>query len=196
MREARQFALDNFPFYCKSSELPAVGSIFNFSSFRALVVLFLLGLIASCGDSGTAPVDPASPLGDGKAHFRGSSIGDRIDDVLKREPIDSVVFSIPKQVVYNFGSDTTVLQVSYEFENDTLHTIQADWFFLTGEMLAHVQDEIRNSFDTRYARQEGEGDYEVWRAARADGRMVEFTLMEASAEYGRPVLSLTVYRFE
>lgn len=170
-------------------------TIFNFPSTRKLVVLFLLGLMA-CGDSGTSPANPASPLGDDKAHFRGSSIGDRIDDVLKLEPIDSVVFSIPKQVVYNFGTDTIVLQVSYEFENDTLHTIQADWFFLTGEMLVRVQDEIRASFDTRYVRQEGEGDYEVWQATRADGRIVEFTLMEASTEYGRPVLSLTVYRFE
>ncbi len=164
-------------------------------SLSVMALLFLLGLMA-CGDSGTSPANPASPLGDGKAHFRGSSIGDRIDDVLKREPIDSVVFSIPKQVVYNFGTDTIVLQVSYEFENDTLHTIQADWFFLTGEMLVRVQDEIRASFDTHYVRQEGEGDFEVWQATRSDGRIVEFTLMEASTEYGRPVLSLTVYRFE
>jgi len=181
--------MHNFPFSPEASG-------FRFPHLRKLASLLLLGLLASCGDSGTPPVDPSSPLGEGKAHFRGSSIGDRIDDVLRREPIDSVVFSIPKQVVYNFGSDSIVLQVSYEFEEDTLHTIQADWFFVSPEMLTRLQDEVRASFDTRYARQEGEGDYEVWQAALADGRMVELTLMEATTEYGRPVLSLTVYRFE
>jgi hypothetical protein len=184
MSRAGQFAIDDLQF-----------AIFNFLSTRKLPVLFLLGLMA-CGDSGTAPVLPASPLGEGKAHFRGSSIGDRIDDVLKREPIDSVVFSIPKQVVYSFGADSAVLQVSYEFENDTLHTIQADWFFVSEEMLGRAQEEIRTVFDNRYARQEGDGDYEVWQTARADRGLVEFTLMEATTEYGRPVLSLTVYRFE
>lgn len=170
-------------------------TICNFLPTRVLAGLLLLGFIA-CGDSDQTPAELTSPLGSGKAHFRGSSIGDRIDDVLRREPIDSVVFSIPKQVVYSFGSDTIVLQVSYEFEEDTLHTIQADWFFVAPEMLMRLQEEIRAGFDTRYARQESDGDFEVWQAVRADGSMVELTLMEATTEYGRPVLSLTVYRFE
>lgn len=165
------------------------------SSLSVMACVFLLTLMA-CGDSGTAPVGPSSPLGEHRAHFRGSSIGDRVDDVLRREPIDSVVFSIPEQVVYSFGTDSVLLQVSYEFERDTLHTIQADWFFLTPEMLVEVSDGIRSSFNTRYAQQESEGDFEVWQAVRADGSMVGFTLTEATAEYGRPVLSLTVYRFE
>lgn len=171
-------------------------SIFLFSHLRKLVAMLLLGLTASCGDSGPASENLTSPLGEAKGHFRGSSIGDHIEDVLRREPIDSVVFSIPKQVVYSFGTDTTVLQVSYEFENDTLHTIQADWFFLTSEMLERAHQEVRSGFDTRFARQEDEGDFEVWQAVRSDGTMIEFTLMEATTEYGRPVLSLTVYRFE
>lgn len=170
-------------------------SIFNLPCPRWLAGVFLLGLLG-CGDGSHVPVEPISTLGEAKGHFRGSSIGDHIEEVLRREPIDSVVFSVPKQVVYSFGTDTTVLQVSYEFENDTLHTIQADWFFLTAAMLEQVQQEVRSGFDSRFARQDSEGDFEVWQAVRADGSMVEFTLMEASTEYGRPVLSLTVYRFE
>ncbi len=165
------------------------------TSFAALCWIMMLFSV-SCGERGTDASQTGSTLGDDRSHFRGSSIGDPIDDVLRREPIDSVVFSIPKQVVYSFGSDTIVQQVSYEFENDTLYTIQADWFFLTAEMLLRVQDQIRASFDTRYVRQMGEGDFEVWQAVRADGSMVGFTLMEATTEYGRPVLSLTVYRFD
>lgn len=180
--------MDNFRFSPEASG-------FNFHSFRQLALLYLLAFMA-CGETGPASQNLTSPLGESKGHFRGSSIGDRIDDILRREPIDSVVFSVPKQVVYSFSTDTTVLQVSYEFENDTLHTIQADWFFLTTNMLVQVQEDLRATFDTRFARQEGDGDFEVWQAVRADGSMVEFTLMEATTEYGRPVLSLTVYRFE
>jgi hypothetical protein len=184
MREAGQFAMDGLR--C---------TVFNFPVMRVFAGILLLFLI-SCGDSSLAPENLSSPLGEGKGHFRGSSIGDRIDDILRREPIDSVVFSVPKQVVYSFSTDTTVLQVSYEFENDTLHTIQADWFFLTTNMLVQVQEDLSTTFDTRFARQEGDGDFEVWQAVRADGSMVEFTLMEATTEYGRPVLSLTVYKYE
>jgi len=153
-------------------------------------------MLVACGGPDAVDGAAADPLGDRRAHFRGSSIGDHIEQVLKREPIDSVVFSVPKQVVYSFRSDTTVLQVSYEFESDTLHTIQADWFFLTPEMLARTQSEVRAGFDIRYATQDSEGDFEVWQAVRADGSMVAFTLSEATTEYGRPVLSLTVYRYE
>lgn len=184
MSRAGQFVIDDLRF-----------AICDFFGTRKLPVLFLLTLLA-CSDRGPAPENLSSPLGEAKGHFRGSSIGDRIDHILRSEPIDSVVFSVPKQVVYSFSTDTTVLQVSYEFENDTLHTIQADWFFLTTDILVQVQQDLRTTFDTRFARQEGDGDFEVWQAVRADGSMVEFTLMEATTEYGRPVLSLTVYRFE
>jgi len=184
MREAGHFVMDGLRW-----------TALNFPVMRVFAGMLLLCLMA-CGKSGPAPENLSSPLGEPRGHFRGSSIGDHIEDILRREPIDSVVFSVPKQVVYSFSTDTTVIQVSYEFESDTLHTIQADWFFLTGDMLAQVQEDLRAGFDTRFARQEGDGDFEVWQAVRADGSMVEFTLMEATTEYGRPVLSLTVYRFE
>ena len=150
-------------------------------------------LFISCGNEEVNSEGPTTshsvPLG----HFRGISIGDAMDVVLKREPIDSVVFSIPNQVMYNIGTDTCVLQVSYEFEEDTLHTIQADWFFLEEVDLEQMAEEIRTSFDNKYARQEGQGDFEVWKSVNAEGEMVEFTMMDASTEYGRPVLSLTIY---
>jgi len=107
-----------------------------------------------------------------------------------------VVFSLPNQVVYNISTDSCVLQVSYEFELDTLHTIQADWFFVNIVAMETFQEEVRTSLDTRYARQEGDGDYEVWHSVRANGRMIEFTLLDASIEYGRPVLSLTIHKFQ
>lgn len=162
-----------------------------------ILLLAIATVLVSCvNDVETTTLSPMESHDAPKGHFRGTSIGDRIDDILKREPIDSVVFSLPNQVVYNIGTDTCVLQVSYEFESDTLHTIQADWFFLEIEDLEVVQQEVRSSFDTRYARQEGDGDYEVWHSVRANGKMIEFTLLDASIEYGRPVLSLTIHNFQ
>lgn len=166
---------------------------------RAYILLFAVvaALMVSCSNEvETASMSPTESHSATKGHFRGTSIGDRMDDILRREPIDSVVFSLPNQIMYNISTDTCVLQVSYEFEQDTLHTIQADWFFLKIDAMELFQEDVRASLDTRYARQDGDGDYEVWHSVRASGQMIEFTLLDASIEYGRPVLSLTIHNFQ
>lgn len=162
---------------------------------RWTIPILLVTLLASCGDGGNEGGRTAH-TGLGRGHFRGNSIGDALEQVLKREPIDSVVFSEPDQVVYSIRTDSVALQVSYEFEDDTLHTIQSDWFFAEDGMRVRMQEQLRDDFNLRFAMQESEGDFEVWQAVRGDGTMIEFTLADVSTEYGRPVLSLTVYRFE
>ncbi|MBI1287301.1 MAG: hypothetical protein GC178_06945 [Flavobacteriales bacterium] len=160
------------------------------SPFILLLLLFLL--MFSCGSK----TDELTPIiGPEKAQFRGNSIGDKYENVLKNAQRDNAVPSDEGVLTCEFKVDDSDLMVRYEFDQQELYAIQADIFFADTATLNSFEKNLVERYNKQFGEVEIDGGFLVWKQ-RQSGTEVEYALADESIEFGQPKLSLTIYNFD
>jgi len=158
---------------------------------RLLPFAFALGLMA-CGSEKADVLTPI--LGSG--HFRGNTIGDKYDKVLKQVANDNIVVNDGFNINCETQVDAAEVSVRYEFDDEELYSIQADIFLPDTSALRVFQTDLVESYNERFGAMTEESGFLVWRDRTRSGSEVELTLADESIEFGRPMLSLTIYNFD
>lgn len=133
-------------------------------------------------------------MGKENAHFRGNSIGDKYEEVLKLAAADNPTSTEEGVLNCEFKIEESELLVRYEFDGEKLYAIQADIFFPDSASLHTFQETLVSQYNLAYGEVDEDGGFLVWRH-RHSGTEVEFTLADESIEFGQPKLSLTIYNF-
>lgn len=154
---------------------------------RALLFGILITSLFSCG-SKTSPLEQVL----GEAHFRGNSIGEKREKVLKTVSEDNITNQDEMAVSCELRIAETDILVRYDFDEDALYSIQADMFFTDSTELNRFQESLIEKYNAKYGKVDVDGGFLVW---QEDGK-VEFTLADESIEFGQPKLSLTIYNFD
>lgn len=158
---------------------------------RTILFIALVFTLFSCGSK----PDVLLPImGEGKAHFRGNSIGDNYGKVLKRAAKDHPIATEPGVLNCELKVEESEVLVRYEFDLEKLYAIQADIFFADSASLSTFEKALIKQYNTAYGLVDEEGGFLVWRH-RHSNTEVEFTLADESFEFGQPKLSLTIYNF-
>jgi hypothetical protein len=158
---------------------------------RTLLCLSLAFTLFSCGSK----PDVLKPImGEGNAHFRGISIGDNYEKVLKRTARDNPTSTEFGVLNCEFKVEESELLVRYEFDQEKLYAIQADIFFADSVSLNTFEKTLVIQYNTNYGEVDLDGGFLVWQH-RHSGTEVEFALADESIEFGQPKLSLTIYNF-
>lgn len=134
-------------------------------------------------------------MGEGNAHFRGNSIGDKYEKVLKRATKDNPISTQTGVLNCEFKVEESELLVRYEFDQEHLYAIQADIFFPDSASLNSFEQTLIEKYNVSYGAVDEDGGFLVWQH-RHSGTEVEFTLADESIEFGQPKLSLTIYNFD
>ncbi len=134
-------------------------------------------------------------LGQENTHFRGNSIGDKFNKVLKETEDDHVVSKTETGISCEIQVAETEMLVRYEFDQEELYSIQADIFFSDTMELANFQEDLVNLYNKNYGEVNENGGFLVWKARGNSGLEVQFAVADESIEFGRPKLSLTIYNF-
>ena len=154
---------------------------------KHLVYFVLATFLISCSSE-------LNSLGDimGEGHFRGNSIGDKRATVEKLASTDNIVNRNEDNISCELAVAKTELTVTYDFDEETLYSIQADMFFADSTARNHFQTELIADYNAKYGEVDMDGGFLVWQ----EGGKVEFTLADESIEFGQPKLSLTIYNFD
>jgi hypothetical protein len=146
----------------------------------------------SCGRE----TDTLSPIvGNGEGDFRGNSIGDRYERVLKNAATDNP--TIPEEGVISceFKVEESELLVRYEFDDEKLYSIQADIFFADTASLSSFLTSLQERMAEQHGEMTSDAGFLVWKD-KSSGTEVEYEVADESIEFGRPKLSLTIYNFD
>lgn len=126
-------------------------------------------------------------------HFRGHSIGDLIGEVLKtdrdflfKKQFDELNYSIPFS-----PTDSAHYDVAYVFDQKHLFEIQVDVLVNSQEEVDDLFEAFKKKLVARYGEPSEKQNYAFWEV-QDDGRQLEVTLRDESAEYERPFLSLNI----
>jgi hypothetical protein len=158
---------------------------------RTLFYIALAFTVFSCGSK----PDVLMPImGEGNAHFRGISIGDNYEKVLKRAAKDNPTSTEVGVLNCEFKVEESELLVRYEFDQEKLYAIQTDIFFPDSASLNMFEKTLINQYNLAYGEVDEAGGFLVWQH-RHSGTEVEFALADESIEFGQPKLSLTIYNF-
>lgn len=158
---------------------------------RLLPFAFALGLMA-CGSEKADVLTPVI----GSGHFRGNAIGDTYEKVLKQVADDNIVVNDGFNINCETQMDAAEVSVRYEFDDEVLYSIQADIFLPDTAQLRTFQSDLVANYNERYGTMTEESGFLVWRDRTKAGTEVELTLADESIEFGRPMLSLTIYNFD
>lgn len=166
--------------------------------FTIFTVVFIASTIAACQSEPPPPQLTEAEkqaeviLGDSGV-FRGHHIGDMIDDVVKNDreylfkrTFDELNYSIPFSV-----SDSTHFDVAYVFDQKALFEIQVDVLLSSPESVEGLFSAMRAELSERFGEPSQKQNYAFWEV-KSDGRDLEITLRDVSAEYDRPFLSLNI----
>lgn len=160
---------------------------------RNRVVYFILAIaLFSC----TSEKDELTPIiGSETTQFRGNSIGDKYEQVLKNAQKDNAVPSDEGVLTCEFKVEESDLMVRYEFDEQELYAIQADIFFADTSTLNGFEAKLVERYNKKFGEVEMDGGFLVWKH-RDSGTEVEYALADESIEFGQPKLSLTIYNFD
>jgi len=160
---------------------------------RTLVYIIIAVSLFACG--GSKPDVLAPIMGQEKAHFRGNSIGDKFDKVLKQVATDNPTSTEQGVLNCEFKVEEYELLVRYEFDQEKLYAIQADIFFADSASLNTFEKSLVDRYNSSFGEVQLDGGFLVWKD-NSSGPEVEFTLADESIEFGQPKLSLTIYNFD
>jgi hypothetical protein len=159
---------------------------------RFLFYTIIAITLFSCG---TEPAVLSPIIGSGTGDFRGSSIGDNYERVLKNAATDNPLVTEEGVISCEFQVENSNLVVRYEFDEEKLYSIQADIFFADTASLSSFFHSLEDRMTSQHGDMSSDGGFLVWKD-KSSGTEVEFTLADESIEFGRPKLSLTIYNFD
>ena len=164
-----------------------------------LILLFscVVALLTACEDK---PAEVESDLstilqsvegGD----VRGSTIGDRREDVLKREKAN-IVHNMPDEVTCRIPTgmkDSTFYDITYNFNEQGLYVIELDVFPTDLRSTNALFNDFQNYYNQRYGASSSDDGYTTWFTKSNQGTDIEITMIDESKEMNKPYLSLTFY---
>lgn len=166
-----------------------------------MLYAFLLVLLSSCSsDQAPASENQEDAITrllesiDG-GDVRGSSIGDGIETVRKREK-KNIVYNMPDEITCRIPlsmKDSTFYDITYNFNNQGLYVIELDLFPAKLEDAQWLFQEFKHFYDLRYGSSSADDGYTTWFAKSSHGTDVEITMIEESKEMNRPYLGVTFY---
>lgn len=157
--------------------------------------IFYIAIAFTLFSCGSKPDVLLPIMGEGSAHFRHNSIGDKYESVLKRAAKDNPNSTEAGVLNCEFIADESEVLVRYEFDQEKLYAIQADIFFPDSTSLNTFEQTLINQYNAAYGKVDEDGGFLVWRH-RDSNTEVEFALADESIEFGQPKLSLTIYNFD
>lgn len=160
---------------------------------RVFLYIIITITLFACGGSKPDALTPV--MGQEEGDFRGNSIGDRYDQVLKNAAKDNPTSTEEGVLNCEFKVENTELLVRYEFDQEKLYAIQADIFFADTASLNNFQQTLVSRYNTSYGAANLDSGFFVWRH-RESNTEIEFELADESIEFGQPKLSLTIYNFD
>ncbi|MGB0367788.1 MAG: hypothetical protein ACPGD8_00175 [Flavobacteriales bacterium] len=155
---------------------------------RFLLLLSIAIFLAGCSAPKSDLIQTV--IGSENAHFRGVSIGDKKQKVLKKTAANLVTDN-EAGVATAFDANGVSVTVQYEFEDLQLYSIQADLFFADTSALNTFEHSLIEQYNSKYGELTEKGGFFVWR----ENNQIEFNLADESIEFGQPKLSLTIYNF-
>lgn len=154
---------------------------------KSWIYVVLAIVLVSCANQKNSVTDVI-----GTGHFRGHDIGSKqkqIENSLKE--ISSLNVS-ENSLSYEQTIDGIELVSQYDFDENSLYSIQADLFFSDSTALNSFQDQLITHYNGKYGDVDLSSGFLVWQ----ESNKVEFTLADESVEFGQPKLSLTIYNFD
>lgn len=159
---------------------------------RTILFAIITLTLFSCG----METDSLSPIvGNAEGDFRGNSIGDRYERVLKNAAADNPTIPEEGVIACEFKVEESELLVRYEFDEEKLYSIQADIFFADTASLGTFLNELQEQMTDQHGEMTSDAGFLVWKD-KSSGTEVEYTVADESIEFGRPKLSLTIYNFD
>ncbi|MCF8276894.1 MAG: hypothetical protein K9J17_09180 [Flavobacteriales bacterium] len=159
---------------------------------RALIYTIISITLFACGSE----TDVLTPVvGPANSHFRGNTIGDKYQQVLKNAATDHPVPTEEGVLNCEFKAGDSELTVHYEFDQEKLYSVQADMFFPDSASLNTFENKLVERYNASFGEVQLDGGFLVWKD-NSSGTEVEFTLADESIEFGQPKLSLTIYNFD
>jgi hypothetical protein len=165
-----------------------------------LLFCFLVyGLSIGCeADEKTEPrktITLAERVAEHNGHFRGMSIGMPMDSVLTRDN-DYLFRKTPRELNYSIPFspvDSTYFDVAYVFEHKKLYEIHVDVFLADQRDIDSLFVDFTQLLTRRYGQGSEKTNYAFW-IQEENGSEIEITLRNVSAEFKRPLLSLTIIK--
>lgn len=153
---------------------------------RKVAYILTLVVFASCGAEQSSV---EQLIGD--SHFRGNTIGDKRQKVENRAETDNLTDKTESTLVCELNAANTETTVRYDFDGESLYSIQADIFFSDSTARNSFQKQLVTHYNSTYGEVDENMGFLVWQ----ENGKVEFTLADESIEFGQPKLSLTIYNF-
>ena len=129
------------------------------------------------------------------ADVRGSSIGDKIEDVLEREQ-DNIVHNMPDEITCKIPisiKDSTYYDIIYNFNDNGLHVIELDVFPSHDSAASSLFNDLHAFYNKRYGSSTADDGYSSWFTKSQQGKDIEVTMINESKEMNKPYLSITFY---
>lgn len=154
-------------------------------------------LLTSCEDEPTKAESEVSSIlqsvegGD----LRGSTIGDRREDVLRREEAN-IVHNMPDELTCRIPTgmkDSTFYDITYNFNEQGLYVIELDVFPKDASSTKALFNDFQNYYNQRYGTSSSDDGYTTWFTQSNQGTDIEITMIDESKEMNKPYLSLTFY---
>ncbi len=163
------------------------------NNFILIVLICFLGACTSPKEEPPREKTRAEKIVGETGHFRGVSIGMRMDsvavidrDFLFKRQLDELNYSIPFS-----QTDSSYFDVSYVFEKKQLFEIQVDLYLLNEQETEQLFQQFNSLLSSRYQTPSTKPDYAYW-SVRESGRELEITLRDVSTEYERPMITLNI----
>ncbi|MEO0403839.1 MAG: hypothetical protein AAF193_03110 [Bacteroidota bacterium] len=131
----------------------------------------------------------------GGGDVRGSSIGDQIEEVLRRES-ENVVHNMPDEITCRIPlnmKDSTYYDITYNFNEQGLYVIELDIFPKSEADTKALFGEFKKYYDQRYGKSSAEDGFTTWFAQSHQGTDVEITMIDESKEMNKPYLAVSFY---
>lgn len=157
------------------------------TNFKLFSVLLLIIFVSSC----TKPKSKLAPYGtvfenvmrSDSGVFRGFSLGDQQDTILKKEQ-GKPVESDSAFLYYEYPLDTIgSYNITYNFDESGLNEIQSDIFINNPEKADEVFSKFKAFFDDHYGASESHMGFSVWSVKSEKYREVEINLSDESTDF-------------
>lgn len=162
----------------------------------SIVCVFLLFSCNNVSDSLKEPTDFEKIINNEEGHFRGISIGDTIDFVLKNET-STLADSAPDYLFYDTNiNDSDYYTISYQFDDSGLFEIMLDVNLHSQSKTLDLYTDFLNYFSTKYGTAQKIDNFEIWKISSNKSDKIEFALSQDSTENGEGHILLTLTNYD
>lgn len=164
---------------------------------RILSVL-LIFILASCEPppSGEQPIDHILGVKD-SGLFRGLDVGASRNAVAAKEA-EHIVHQMPDELTCRIPldlKDSAFYDITYNFDEEGLRVIELDIFPASNPVKQDLYNNFKAHYDRRFGQSSEDDGFTMWTTRSHRGTAIEVSMVDESAEIGRPYLSVNFYEY-